>query len=112
MNLDSIDVARQNLRRANVDEVPLAKDQHAESGSRSGITLELSMSEDNYDRLQALQQIGNFGSISELLSEAFRVLEWAVEQQGTGKKVGSTFNAELLEEQIDLHRFRDSGRSR
>lgn len=68
--------------------------------------------QDNLDRLEALQAAGGWESLNALFNDAFQVLEWVTEQQGKNLVVGATASSSLLAERLPSSRDHRYGQGR
>jgi hypothetical protein len=66
--------------------------------SKDDLEIQLPISRDDLDRLQALQTVACIPDLSDFFNEALRVFEWVVEQKGSGKEVGAASEKRFLQE--------------
>ena len=99
--MDSLTQSRLSSRLATQREVLVTDKLSRKTKDQSPkVEILVRTTQDNLDRLEALQATGGWESLNDLFNDAFQVLEWVTEQQGKKLAVGATASPALLSERL------------
>jgi len=63
---------------------------------KPNVKLTIGLSTNQMDRLEALQEAGGFDGLTDFMIEALRLMEWATDQLGQGRKIAALDSAQLV----------------